>query len=90
MQASPVDLGAKLTQVVKPALKGARVKAAPVFEERAKPIAGNAKLPTRAEVRGQSSAGESCSELVQHIVREHDPLLAHSHLTTAVHALILA
>jgi hypothetical protein len=52
MQALPVDLGAELAQSVKPVLKRTGVEAAPVFEERAKPIAGNTKLPTRAEVRG--------------------------------------
>jgi hypothetical protein len=90
MQALPVDLGAELTQSVKLVLKNISVEAAPVLEERAKPLAGNTKLPTRAEVRGQPSLGESGSELVHHVGREDDALLAHSHLATAAHALILA
>jgi hypothetical protein len=50
MQRLPIDLGAELTQSVKLVLKSVGVKAAPVFEEPAKPTSGNAKLPARTEV----------------------------------------
>ena len=34
--------------------------------------------------------GKSCSEVLQRDVREDDALLTYSHLTAAVHAVILA
>src|SRR5947209_12530041 len=68
MQTLPaVDLGAKLTQSVKPVLKIASVKAAPIFEEPSKPIGRNAKVPARPEVGREAGVGEPASEVAQRI-----------------------